>query len=116
LKGLEKNSRRKERENASQRKEREEILDRLFDVNKEVALLVEIKDIRDELTIILKVLSDQHAALTAVASELSKLDAKLVPQGADAASLYKLRHEVVDANIRDFNTMMAHANGIYQGV
>lgn len=77
---------------------------------------MEIEDIRDELTIILKVLSDQHTVLTAMASELTKLDAKLVPQGADVASLYKLRHEVVDANIRDFKTMKAHADGTYEGV
>jgi hypothetical protein len=77
---------------------------------------VEIKDIRDELTMILKVLGDQHTVLTAMASELTRLDPKLVPQGADIASLYKLRHEVVNANIRDFKTMMAHADGTYEGV
>lgn len=96
--------------------ERVKILDRLFDINKEIALLVEIKDIRDELTMILKVFTDQRTVLTTMANELGKLDTKLLPQVLDVASLDKSLNEVVDANIRDFTMMKVYADGTYDGV
>ena len=93
-----------------------EILDRLFDIDKEIRLLVEIKDIRDELTMILKVLTDQRTVLTTMANELGELDTKLLPQVLNVALREKLLCDVVNANIRDFKIMKDHADETYNGV
>lgn len=92
------------------------ILDRLFDIDEEICLLVEIKDIRDELTMILKALTDQRTVLSTMANELGELDTKLLPQVPDVALREKLLCDVVDANIRDFKIMKEHADETYTGV
>ena len=97
-------------------KKREQVLREVFDITTEVEMLAEIKDILDEITIILKVLSEQNKVLTAMATELKRLDAKLVPLQDDAASIYKQRHQMVEGNIRDFEKMMTHADLVYKEV
>jgi hypothetical protein len=82
----------------------------------EIDLLREIKDIRDELNIILKVLSDQQMVLTAMATALEGLDEKLVPYGDDAERMFLQSHHMVDGNVREFTKMMTHADGAYEAV
>lgn len=88
----------------------------LFDITKEIKLLTEIKDIRDELTIILRVLKDQQMVLTAMGKTLKGLAEELVPPGHRAELMYQHRHQMVDESIRDFEMMMVHANGAYDAV
>lgn len=77
---------------------------------------MEIKDIRDELTMIQKALTDQRTVLSTMANELGGLDTKLLPQVPDVTLREKLLCDVVDANIRDFKIMKDRADETYEGV
>jgi hypothetical protein len=88
----------------------------VLDITAEVRQLARVKKIQDELAIILKVLSDQKEVLTAMTAELKKLDSRLLPPEGDLESIYKQRHQMVDANIRDFEKMKAHADVVHSEV
>jgi len=120
--------------------------DELFDITREVRQLARVKKIQDELAIILKVLSDQKEVLTTMITALKKLDSKLLPPrggllkddlpkddppkddppkedppkddppGDNLEWIYKQRHQMVDANIRDFKKMETHANVVHAEV
>jgi hypothetical protein len=126
-------------------------LDDLFDIRKEIKLLDETKDIRDELGMILKILNDQALAVTDLVSILRPPEsstqsqstqspqaagfspdemntgephrvittltegATTAPMRSDVVAIaYKQRHQVIDANIRDFDRMLSHANASYK--
>jgi Mg2+ and Co2+ transporter CorA len=151
--------------------------DDLFDIRKEINLLDEVKDIRDEIRMILRVLNDQALAVGDVATILQpdspdpdpsspgaagKTDTNANPACGDAADTinrrtftspdlshastvppelphqitttftegateapirsdvitvpYKERHPCIDANIRDFERMLTHANASYEAL
>ena len=111
--------------------EGEKASDQLFNITAEARQLVRVKKIQDELAIILKVLNDQKEVLTTMIAELKKLDSTLLPPkngpprndplkdglpGDDLEWIYKQRHQMVDANIRDFKKMEAHANVVHAEV
>jgi ABC-type sugar transport system ATPase subunit len=88
----------------------------VFNITAEVRQLARVKKIQDELTIILRVLKDQKEVLTAMTAKLGGLDSKLLPSNGSPDSIYKQRHQMVDANIRDFKEMQTHANVVHDEV
>lgn len=72
-------------------------------------LLEEIKDIRDEINMILMILHDQRAVLKISANEMK-------PSDNDAEAVFIDRYPMVDMNIKDFEKMEDHAKGAHDAV
>ena len=114
-------------------------LDSLFDITKETKLLVEVKDIRDEIEMILSILTDQRSVLNDLASAIKCIDEDIekkikitiearkkfrrvynresMPQRRGFEKLlFRERHQMVKTNIDDFRRMDEHAKEIYDAL
>lgn len=99
-------------------RERANCLNTLVDITKETKLLEEIKDIRDEINMILMVLHDQRTVLETSTHEMKHSDKirRLEKDKDDAEAVSNDRYEMVAMNIKDFQKMDEHAKGAHDAV
>ena len=111
--------------------ERSETHKKLSTITEETALFTEIKDIRDELNIILTVLQDQRNVLRPLTAIINESTHEAASGGKDktghlrpmpeevakaANVMYDEHYRAVDTNIKDFELMREHAKDIYDSV
>ena len=92
-------------------------------ITRETQLFADIKDIRDELNIILTVLKDQKNALKGLTSIIGetmnshdKEGTKISEAVKTPDAIYDKQYQVVETNIKDFEMMQEHAKVIYDSV
>lgn len=90
-------------------------LNNIFDITKETALLEEIKDIRDEIDMILMILKDQRAVFQTSKSEMKGPSEKASDQHVAGVGFID-RYQMVDMNIKDFEKMEEHAKRTHNAV
>jgi hypothetical protein len=100
---------------AKEHRRREDTND-FFDITEETRLLIEIKDILDEINIILLVLKDQRTVLTAMIHEIHGNRTPPCPDPKPAKPQLKDTYPMVDKNIMDFERMQERANRAYKTV
>jgi hypothetical protein len=92
-----------------------------FDITEETKLLTEIKDIQDEINIILTVLKDQRTVLTDMIHE-NRNNGMLPDSSVSAVNLklaeseFKEQYPMVDKNIKDFERMEERSQRAYSTV
>lgn len=96
--------------------ERAGILEKLLDIKKGTSLLVEIKDILDEIKIIESVLGAQRSVINGI--DLRKFESKMSKKGSarDFDRDFADARRIIDGFIADFERMKEHARTIYSSV
>ena len=103
----------------------------MFDITQETKLLVEMKDIRDEINMVLFVLRDQRTVLRNLASELKAMNSEMKRMTSTTNSfkpgakmrdsdfdgvIFGERHQIVQTNISDFEKMDEYAKETHEAV
>lgn len=89
---------------------RAEVLDKFLKIDDETKLLIDVKDIQDEISTILLVLNDQKDVLKKVVTEL-----KILAPSLNESSFWD-KHQMIANNIRDFEKMEGQAKKTYDAL
>lgn len=123
---------RKDKKRDKKRRNNAEISDDeedFFDIRKEISLLDKAKVIRDKIRMILTILNDQALAMEDIvkifqpdtpdpnpSTTFNKGTTKAPTRSDVITTPYKERHPLIDANIRDFDRILSHANTSYEAL
>jgi Mg2+ and Co2+ transporter CorA len=91
-------------------------VDKLLDIGAETDLLAEIKDIRDELNMIAKVLEDQRNVLPDLEASIIDIYSEEHKNQRDLKKRFKDVLKTIDTHIRDLERMDIQAERIYKSI
>ena len=86
-------------------------MDKFLNIDEETELLINVKDIQDEIRTILMVINDQLTVLTKFTAE-----AKSIPSSPIGEAECLDNHQMITNNIRDFEKMAIQATNTYDAV
>lgn len=91
-------------------------VDNLLDIGKETKLLAEIKDIRDELNMIHKVLEDQKSVLPGLQDSIKAIYLEEHKRQKDVTHRFTEQLKTIDMHIKDLVRMDKQAERIYKSI
>jgi hypothetical protein len=91
-------------------------VDKLLDIGAETDLLAEIKDIRDELNMISKVLEDQRNILPDMEASITDIYREEHKSQQDVKRRFKDMLKTIDTHIKDLERMDKQAKRIYESI
>lgn len=91
-------------------------VDKLLDIGAETDLLAEIKDIRDEINMITKVLEDQRAVIPDLESSITDIYREEHKNQADRKRRFRDQLKTIDIHIKDLERMDKQAERIYNSI
>jgi ankyrin repeat protein/Mg2+ and Co2+ transporter CorA len=91
-------------------------VDKLLDIGAETDLLAEIKDIRDELNMIAKVLEDQRSVLPDMEASITDIYREEHKSQQDLKRRFKDMLKTIDTHIKDLERMDKQAKRIYDSI
>jgi ankyrin repeat protein/Mg2+ and Co2+ transporter CorA len=91
-------------------------VDQLLDIGAETDLLAEIKDIRDELNMIAKVLEDQRSVLPDLELSITDIYREEHKSQLDLKRRFKDQLKIVDIHLKDLKRMDTQAERIYKSI
>jgi ankyrin repeat protein/Mg2+ and Co2+ transporter CorA len=91
-------------------------VDQLLDIGREINLLAEIKDIRDELNMIAKVLEDQRSVLPDLEISITDIYREEHKSQLDLKRRFKDQLKIVDIHLKDLRRMDTQAERIYKSI
>jgi Mg2+ and Co2+ transporter CorA len=91
-------------------------VDKLLDIGAETDLLAEIKDIRDELNMITKVLEDQRHVLPDMEASITDIYREEHKSQQDLKRRFKDMLKTIDTHIKDLERMDKQAKRIYESI
>jgi ankyrin repeat protein/Mg2+ and Co2+ transporter CorA len=91
-------------------------VDKLLDIGAETDLLAEIKDIRDELNMIAKVLEDQRNVLPDLETSIQDIYKERKENQQELRKRFKDMLKTIDTHIRDLERMDIQAERIYKSI
>jgi ankyrin repeat protein/Mg2+ and Co2+ transporter CorA len=91
-------------------------VDKLLDIGAETDLLAEIKDIRDELNMIAKVLEDQRNVLPDLEASIKDIYLETNKNQQELGRRFKDMLKTIDTHIRDLERMDIQAERIYKSI
>jgi ankyrin repeat protein/Mg2+ and Co2+ transporter CorA len=91
-------------------------VDKLLDIGAETDLLAEIKDIRDELNMISKVLEDQRNVLPDMEASITDIYREEHKSQQDLKRRFKDMLKTIDTHIKDLERMDKQAKRIYESI
>lgn len=91
-------------------------VDKLLDIGQETDLLAETKDIRDELSMIKKVLEDQAAVLPDLEASICDIYAESQTSQKDVKKRFKDQLKTIELHIKDIDRMDKQAERIYNSI
>ncbi|KAJ4324129.1 hypothetical protein N0V94_001485 [Neodidymelliopsis sp. IMI 364377] len=91
-------------------------VDKLLDIGAETDLLAEIKDIRDELNMITKVLEDQRSVIPDLEVSISDIYREQNKYQLDMKRRFREQLKTLDTHIKDLERMDKQAKRIYESI
>lgn len=91
-------------------------VDKLLDIGAETDLLAEIKDIRDELNMITKVLEDQRSVIPDLEVSITDIYREEHKSQQDLKRRFKEQLKTIDTHIKDLERMDKQAERIYKSI
>jgi Mg2+ and Co2+ transporter CorA len=91
-------------------------VDKLLDIGAETNLLAEIKDIRDELNMIAKVLEDQRNVMPDLETSIKDIYHEAKLNQKEVGRRFKDMLKTIDTHIRDLERMDIQAERIYKSI
>lgn len=91
-------------------------VDKLLDIGAETDLLAEIKDVRDELNMIAKVLEDQRSVLPDLESSIIDIYREEHKSQLDLKRRFKEQMKTLDIHLKDLERMDKQAERIYKSI
>jgi ankyrin repeat protein/Mg2+ and Co2+ transporter CorA len=91
-------------------------VDKLLDIGAETNLLAEIKDIRDELNMIIKVLEDQRDVLPDLELSITDIYKEEHKSQQDVKRRFREQIKTIDTHVKDLKRMDVQAERIYKSI